>query len=172
MRHHSMRITLTATLALALAACQDGDDVSLGDDGDQQSLCGGAMDAEGQSDPNDPNCVPDQGLGIKWDGSECVAIAGCQCVGADCDRLYDSFDACQADCKQPCSSTDTPTPCPDGQFCMAPNFGCGAGYCTAVTDSNCSDTGPVCGCDGTTYDSMCAAMQSGVAPEAFTACGQ
>jgi hypothetical protein len=165
-----MRITLT--LVLGIAACQ-GDDVSLGDDDDPQELCGGAMDAEGQSDPDDPNCLPDQGLGIKWNGTTCEGIAGCECVGADCDRLYDTFDECQADCQYECSSSDTPTPCPDGQFCQAPNFGCGGGFCTTVTDQTCStDTGPVCGCDGVTYDSMCDALRAGVAPAEFTACGQ
>src|SRR5687768_13447819 len=108
MRHLSMRITLT-TIALGLAACQ-GDDVSLGNDDDPQVACGGAMDAEGVSDPDDPNCLPDQGLGIKWDGTDCVGIAGCECVRSDCDELFDTWDECAAECKQTCNSTDTPTP--------------------------------------------------------------
>jgi hypothetical protein len=171
MRHHSMRITLTM-MALALAAaCEDGDDVSLGDDG-QDQLCGGAMDAEGYSDPDDPNCQPDTGLGVKWDGTQCYAIAGCECVGDDCDRLYDSFEACQADCQQACSSSDTPTPCPDGMYCQAPNNGCGAGYCTA-TPVDCQRGGnPVCGCDGVTYDDICDLWEAGVAVAEFNACTQ
>lgn len=162
MRHHSMRITLT-TLALALAACQEGDDVSLGDDGQQQGLCGGAMDAEGSG-----QC--DVGLGVKWDGGECVSIAGCECVGDDCDQLYDTFDDCQAACQAACSSSDTPTPCPDGMYCQAPNNGCGAGYCTAIPTDCQADGLPVCGCDGVTYDTYCDAWEAGVAVSEFAAC--
>lgn len=167
--HQSMRITLT--IALGLLACDGGDDVSLGDDNQQQGLCGSAMDAEGYSNPDDPNCVPDQGLGVKWDGSDCVGIAGCECVGADCDQLFDTYDDCAAECKQACNSLDDPTPCPDGQYCLAPNYGCGDGYCTAIPDQQCpTDPAPVCGCDNQTYDSMCEALQAGVAPAGFTAC--
>ncbi len=173
MRHHSMRITMSTIIALALAsaACDDGDDVSLGDDSEQQGLCGGPMDAEGFSDQTDPNCTPDQGLGVKWDGTDCVGIAGCECVGADCDQLFDTVDECAAECKQACNSTDNPTPCPSGEYCLAPNFGCGAGYCTVIPDQQCpTDPSPVCGCDGETYNSMCEALQAGVAPAEFTAC--
>jgi hypothetical protein len=171
MRHHSMRITLTV-IALGLAACQDGDDVSLGDDDDDQGLCGGAMDAEGYSDPDDPNCQPDQGLGIKWNGNSCEGIAGCECVGDDCDDLYDTFDDCQAACQFECTSSDTPTPCPDGQYCQAPNNGCGGGYCTAAP-ADCQRGGnPVCGCDGITYDDLCDAWDAGVAVAEFNPCSQ
>lgn len=170
MRHHSMRITLTV-IAIGLAACQDGDDVSLGDDGEEQGLCGDAMDAEGHSDPDDPNCLPDQGLGIKWNGSTCEGIAGCECVGDDCDDLYDTFEDCQAACQFECTSSDTPTPCPDGMFCQAPNNGCGGGYCTAAP-ADCQPGNPVCGCDGVTYDDHCEAWHAGVAIAEFNACSQ
>ncbi len=155
----NMRIALT--LGLALAACQGDDDVSLGDDGSQ--LCGAAMDAEGTG-----QC--DEGLGIIWDGTECVGIAGCDCVGADCDRLYSDYEECQSDCQQACDSSNDPTPCPDGLFCMAPNFGCGAGYCQAPLEQ--CDVGPVCGCDGITYETMCDAQMAGIAPDEFVACAQ
>ncbi len=36
-------------------------------------------------------------MGLAWDGSNCIGISGCSCVGADCDELYDSPDECQAD---------------------------------------------------------------------------
>jgi hypothetical protein len=168
-RHTSMRITVTA-IALGLVACQ-GDDVSLGDDDDPQDLCGGAMDAEGYSDQTDPNCMPDQGLGIKWNGSTCEGIAGCECVGSDCDRLYDTFEDCQAACQFECTSSDTPTPCPDGMYCQAPNNGCGGGYC-APAPTDCQPGNPVCGCDGVTYDDHCEAWRAGVAVAEFNACSQ
>jgi hypothetical protein len=169
MRFPSMRITLTI-LALGLSACQDGDDVSLGNDGDSE--CGGPMDAEGYSDPNDPSCTPDQGLGVKWDGTQCYAIAGCQCVGEDCDQIFDNFADCQAACQQPCNSTDVADPCPDGMYCQAPNNGCGAGYCALAPVDCQADGNPVCGCDGTTYDTYCDAWEAGVAIAEFSACSQ
>ena len=173
MRHHSMRITLTIiALGMAAAGCDDGDDVSLGDDGQQQGLCGAAMDAEGYSDQSDPNCMPDQGLGVKWDGTDCVGIAGCECVGDDCDELFDNYDECAAECKQPCNSTDDPTPCPDGQYCQAPNNGCGAGYCTAAPVDCQRGGNPVCGCDGVTYDDICDLWEAGVAVAEFNSCSQ
>ena len=170
MRQTRMRITLTL-LVLGLAACQ-GDDVSLGDDDDPQDLCGGAMDAEGVSDPDDPNCMPDQSLGIKWNGNTCEGIAGCECVGADCDELYDTFEECQADCQYECNSRDTATPCPDGMYCQAPNNGCGGGFCSPAP-ADCQRGGnPVCGCDGVTYDDICDLWEAGVAVAEFDACGQ
>lgn len=35
-------------------------------------------------------------LGYAWNGAECVGISGCRCVGADCDELFDSEEACAA----------------------------------------------------------------------------
>jgi hypothetical protein len=33
-------------------------------------------------------------LGYYWDGFRCQALTGCECVGEDCSRLYDSEGAC------------------------------------------------------------------------------
>lgn len=33
-------------------------------------------------------------LGWKWDGSQCVGISGCDCVGSDCDDLFSTQSAC------------------------------------------------------------------------------
>ncbi|UJR82168.1 hypothetical protein [Sandaracinus amylolyticus] len=35
-------------------------------------------------------------LGYAWNGAACTGISGCQCIGADCDELYPSPDACSA----------------------------------------------------------------------------
>jgi len=36
-------------------------------------------------------------LGWFWDGLRCRALSGCECGGADCDRLYQGPDECEAD---------------------------------------------------------------------------
>ena len=44
-------------------------------------------------------------LGVAWNGTECVGVTGCECIGEDCDELFDSVDECersQADCPGPC----------------------------------------------------------------------
>lgn len=47
-----------------------------------------AQDATGQG-------LCDRLLGIYWEANRCVAIGGCSCVGADCARSYESFQACE-----------------------------------------------------------------------------
>jgi len=51
----------------------------------------------------------DRFFGYKWDGSACVGVSGCDCVGPDCDRLYDRIEECErvhADCLDPCAPQD------------------------------------------------------------------
>lgn len=72
-----------------------------------------AMDARGEGD-----C--EQVLGIVWDGDACVSLSGCNCVGADCDKLYNAdningtieciqhYDACIVDCRtEGCDDPET-----------------------------------------------------------------
>jgi hypothetical protein len=41
-------------------------------------------------------------FGYAWDGSSCIGVGGCSCVGADCAALYNSPEACnQAHAKCP-----------------------------------------------------------------------
>jgi hypothetical protein len=35
-------------------------------------------------------------LGYAWNGTECVSLADCQCIGDDCDKLTETIEACQA----------------------------------------------------------------------------
>ncbi len=35
-------------------------------------------------------------IGYKWDGTDCVEVGGCQCVGPDCRDMYTDVDACRA----------------------------------------------------------------------------
>ncbi len=58
-------------------------------------------------------------LGFAWNGSACVPISGCRCVGADCDRLFTSRAACEdhylgVGCIHDCRSTG----CPAGTSCQ------------------------------------------------------
>lgn len=53
-----------------------------------------AMDARGEGD-----C--DLHLGVIWNGEACVNISGCSCVGADCQALFESLEACR-DAYAPC----------------------------------------------------------------------
>ncbi|MBI5549132.1 MAG: hypothetical protein HY901_35045, partial [Deltaproteobacteria bacterium] len=35
-------------------------------------------------------------LGFAWNGTECGVLCDCSCVGADCDKLDETLEACQA----------------------------------------------------------------------------
>lgn len=35
-------------------------------------------------------------LGFAWNGTECVGVGGCECVGEDCDSLAHSIEECEA----------------------------------------------------------------------------
>jgi len=49
------------------------------------------MDARGEGD-----C--DGYFGVTWNGTACVGVTGCRCVGADCGRLYADRPSCLAAC--------------------------------------------------------------------------
>ncbi len=65
------------------------------------------------------------------------------------------LDACRCDAHTPCAS---------GFACPS----CEPGLCASVT--TCDDTAPVCGCDGETWSSACAAADAGRAVAAAGAC--
>ncbi|MEM9067933.1 MAG: hypothetical protein AAGE52_05480 [Myxococcota bacterium] len=58
----------------------------------------GAMDAAGEGP-----CEAE--IGVLWNGSECVTISGCSCVGEDCGALYETELACQMD-RRSCVTCD------------------------------------------------------------------
>jgi hypothetical protein len=72
--------TRDACLA-ARAACTGPDDASTAD------ACH-AQDARGAGDCN-------RSAGIFWDGRRCQIVWGCECVGVDCVRPFNSVELCQ-----------------------------------------------------------------------------
>lgn len=66
----------------------------------------GAVDAGSPADGG-ASCAPmdavgeglcDGYFGVAWNGSACVSITGCRCVGADCPRAYRDREECVAAC--------------------------------------------------------------------------
>ncbi len=121
-------------------------------------------------------------LGFSFNGAECVLVAGCSCVGADCPRLYPTAEICQeihASCVPPVPCY-TDGECLPEQYCAFPMGRCGGptdilGTCSPrPLELTCSALyAPVCGCDGVTYENECVAASNGVAvifPGACDAC--
>jgi hypothetical protein len=112
---------LAAVLAAALAAaplgaCGGNAIGSIADSGlddpDARPESDAAPDAGADGDAGadaslPPECAPQEAWadgpcaaelpGIRWDGAHCVGLgSGCQCVGADCDAIYDTVAECVA----------------------------------------------------------------------------
>lgn len=49
--------------------------------------------------------------GYRWDGSECLPVFGCDCVGADCGSIYEFHLNCVM-AYQTCGTTPLPAPAP------------------------------------------------------------
>ena len=80
----------------------------------------GAMDAESAPDEaGSCNCM----LGFKWNGSSCEALADCQCIGNDCDKLTQSIEECEQ-----AHASCTPSP---------PQLHCGASELYSLSHNQC-----------------------------------
>jgi hypothetical protein len=77
----------------------------------------------------------DEPVGYRWTTGGCEAIYGCMCEGTDCDQLYDSEEACDAD-YQHCDLCD---PCPETDVCVV--YCDGTGFITGIY---CRGQGTVC----------------------------
>lgn len=107
-------------------------------------------------------------LGVRWNGTECESLSGCECAGADCDERFTSLSACEAayaGCAPgACTSNGD---CTDGRYCHFES-GCGVagttGECRPIPGELPCPPGaqPVCGCNGLDYACEAAAHQSGV----------
>ena len=108
--------------------------------------------------------------GWAFDGTSCVAVDGCECMGSECSWLFPSEADCLATClPPPCVEGDGT--CGSGHYCDMPDDSlCGrtrmaAGRCApseASTARECDSVyHPVCGCDGATYNNACIAGASG-----------
>ena len=111
-------------------------------------------------------------FGYAWDGSSCVGISGCDCVGADCGATYDTPGACEAayrGCDSPpggdCGGFAGLTCRPD-EWCDYPEgttcgFADHLGTCRPRPEGCFTVVDPHCGCDGVTYSNECEANRAG-----------
>ena len=109
---------------------------------------------------------------VKWTGTACVHIAGCACVGGDCDAVYSDMATCEAahrDCDSGCVNN---TECSSEYFCNDPNCG------TTDVPGSCHPRltfcphviRRVCGCDSATYANECEAHYAGMSVAHEGAC--
>ncbi len=83
----------------------------------------------------------DQFFGYRWNGVECVAESGCQCIGGDCDELSPTLAECQSEhAKCVCRAQDATGVGPCDQF-----FGYRWDGAMCVAVNGCSCVGPDCG---------------------------
>lgn len=106
-------------------------------------------------------------FGYAWNGSSCVGLSGCDCVGTDCDATFDTMAECRtayAHCTGETCGTIAGLTCGSGEWCdydRGCGFADGAGICKPRPTA-CPDVwAPVCGCDGTTYGNSCEASAAG-----------
>jgi hypothetical protein len=88
---------------LSMAACDDGEQ-SLGSAGDCAPVDAQAV---GQCD---------LGHGVKYTADGCVSVVGCECAGADCDLLFETYDACAETCLSG-TACGPNVGCPDNGIC-------------------------------------------------------
>jgi hypothetical protein len=123
----------------------------------------GAMDAIGFGD-----CAAE--FGMRWNGTACETVGGCECIGAACMSLFDSEQSCldaYAACMLPpggsCGGTGS---CRPDEWCdFADPHVCGAdgtsGVCVPRPTDCTTEDAPACACDGVVYSNACYANAAG-----------
>jgi hypothetical protein len=163
-------LALPTILALSWSGCQGtcGSSDECGD-GEFCSMSNGACltpHALGFCKPIATSCpgLSDTVCGCdgKTYANPCEASAARQSVA--------SAGACAVSCGGPDKAT-----CSSGTYCKYADGSCGAGAaigtCTTIPSTCAGATpSPVCGCDGKTYDSACAAQAAGISVSATGAC--
>lgn len=116
-------------------------------------------------------CEPHRGYA--WDGIQCEPIAGCQCAGADCERLYPDLAACQIaheGCDRPAGGQCAGflgQVCRPDEWCdfEASHTLCGGddaqGTCRPRPTECELIHAPVCACDRRVYENACEAHAAG-----------
>ncbi|RLB65409.1 MAG: hypothetical protein DRI90_02105 [Deltaproteobacteria bacterium] len=136
-------------LLSALVGCANVDD-GTSEDGDPSESTGdtlqcGAVELYLQAHDDcgamDATAIPDENgscfcmLGYAWDGSECVGLADCLCEGADCTKLTETIEACEA-AHSECGSSPQGLSCGDPQLYLAPHTICDPMDAAAAPDEN------------------------------------
>lgn len=142
--------------------------------------------AEGVDTANDgpcaepPDCAPMDAHGIgpcaaffgyAWSGTSCVGVSGCDCAGRDCERTFETPEACAAAYAH-CPGTSRTCGgflglvCSRSEYCDFPEgercgFADGGGVCRPRPEVCTDEFDPVCGCDGEAYGNECEAHAAG-----------
>ena len=155
-RYRGSRVVASAALAAALAGCADSNNR--------------AQDVS----PPDSAGYAVEVCGLTECGGEsfcCLATGRCEASRAACAAAVPP--STPEDPGTPCG---TNLDCPPNEYCAGGTIDdrcLSAGYCRprAITCTG-TEMSPVCGCDGRTYDSGCAAAAAGVRRISTSACGE
>ena len=138
-----------------------------------EGMCEGALcDAE-LITITSPDC---RSFGIHWNGNDCAMWTGC-CEGPGCGAEWSSIEECRRahqSCDRYCGGWVGPTCLPE-EFCDFAGDSCdwadASGLCQP-RPTECLEPGgvPVCGCDGNSYFSECAAHLAGTDRAFFGEC--
>jgi hypothetical protein len=150
MNTRNLSFSLLTTVMAAVFACSSGDE-RLGAEDDCSPETGAQCAPASATGSGDPECraqdaqgegTCDVGLGIKFDGTACVAFAGCECVGADCDALFSEFGLCDAAFAQCCPQTGGCSGSPTGSGGGGGAAGSGGGGVGGSADPECPTAPP------------------------------
>lgn len=143
--------------------------------GDEQCEAGTTCcDAEcGLCSLPDGSC-PDEDCRAPEPGDECPADSCGEAPSGSCPDGEELTAACVADSDGECvwsidecprARCDSDADCGRDYYCRFDTGSCGVdgstGECAALEGGSCDDRGPVCGCDGSDYDSECEAQSQG-----------